>query len=150
VSLVVGLQRIKLLTQVICILHTESLYPVKTKYIVADFSSGRDIYEKIRKQLIPLDVGILVNNVGVAPEMPGYFKDTPEDLLWDIINVNIGAVTIMTRMIIPKMKKKRRGIIVNISSGSDIHPVSLMANYSSSKAYNKYLTLGKNNVPQTW
>jgi hypothetical protein len=73
-SLFVSLLRIKLLTQVICILHTESLYPVKTKYIVADFSSGRDIYEKIGKQLIPLDDGILVNDVGTGLKTPGYFE----------------------------------------------------------------------------
>lgn len=37
----------------------ESLYPVKTKWIVADFSKGKDIYEDIEQQLSGIPVGIL-------------------------------------------------------------------------------------------
>lgn len=39
--------------------RSESLYPVKTKYIVADFSHGKEIYEEIEKQLSGIPVGIL-------------------------------------------------------------------------------------------
>ena len=46
--------------QIKCIFfRTESLYPVKTKYIVADFSHGKEIYEEIEKQLSGIPVGIL-------------------------------------------------------------------------------------------
>lgn len=41
------------------ICFTESLYPVKTKYIVADFSHGKEIYEEIEKQLSGIPIGIL-------------------------------------------------------------------------------------------
>lgn len=37
----------------------ESLYPVKTKYIVADFSNGKEIYDEIEQQLSGIPVGIL-------------------------------------------------------------------------------------------
>lgn len=37
----------------------ESLYPVKTKYIVADFSNGKEIYDEIERQLSGIPVGIL-------------------------------------------------------------------------------------------
>lgn len=40
-------------------LFAESLYPVKTKYIVADFSHGKEIYDEIEKQLSGIPVGIL-------------------------------------------------------------------------------------------
>lgn len=47
---------------------TESLYKVKTKYIVADFSCGKEIYDEIEKQLTGIPVGILGKSfrVGVA------------------------------------------------------------------------------------
>lgn len=38
---------------------TEEQYPIKTKYIVADFSQGQVIYKQIAKQLEGIDVGIL-------------------------------------------------------------------------------------------
>lgn len=38
---------------------TESLYPVKTKWIVADFSNGKEIYDEIEEQLNGIPVGIL-------------------------------------------------------------------------------------------
>lgn len=37
----------------------ESLYSVKTKYIVADFSGGKEIYDEIEQQLSGIPVGIL-------------------------------------------------------------------------------------------
>lgn len=38
---------------------SESLYPVKTKWIAADFSKGEAIYEHIEQQLTGLPIGIL-------------------------------------------------------------------------------------------
>lgn len=37
----------------------ESLHPVHTKYIIADFSSGREIYNRIKYELNSIPVGIL-------------------------------------------------------------------------------------------
>ena len=121
------------------------MYSAKTKCIAADFSSGRDIYENIRKQLQTLDIGILVNNVGRMYDFPDDLDHVPEDLLWQIININIGAVTMMSRIIIPQMKANSRGIIVNISSGSECQPAPLMTVYASSKTYIRNFSLGKIN-----
>lgn len=43
----------------ICTYFVENLYPVQTKIIVADFSDGRDIYNRIRDELSSIPVGIL-------------------------------------------------------------------------------------------
>lgn len=63
--------------------------------------------------------------------------DVPEDELWDIINVNVGAATSMTRMIIPGMQQRRKGAIVNVSSGSEMQPLPLMTVYAATKVYLK-------------
>jgi 17beta-estradiol 17-dehydrogenase / very-long-chain 3-oxoacyl-CoA reductase len=115
---------------------------VKTKIIAVDFGMSREIYDVIRKELEPLDVGILVNNVGRFHDYPDTLDKISEDLIWDVININIGAVTILSRMIIPKMKQKRKGIIVNVSSGTEIQPLPLATVYGASKTFNKYFTLG--------
>lgn len=132
-----------LMMSCLCICAIESLYPVKTKHIVADFGSGREIYDEIRKELQLLDIGILVNNVGRMYDFPDDLDNISEDLLWQIININVGAVTMMSRIIIPQMKVNRRGIIVNISSGSECQPTPLMTVYASTKNYIRNFTLGE-------
>lgn len=122
---------------------SESMYSVKTKYIVADFSAGKSIYDDIKKQLIDMDIGVLVNNVGRMYDFPDDLDHISEDLLWQIININVGAVTMMSRILIPQMKQNARGIIVNVSSGSECQPAPLMTVYASSKVYVKNFTLGK-------
>jgi 17beta-estradiol 17-dehydrogenase / very-long-chain 3-oxoacyl-CoA reductase len=115
---------------------------VKTTHIVADFGSGREVYDKIRQQLQSLDVGILVNNVGMAQDFPDDFDCVSEDVLWQMVDVNVGATVMMSRMVIPQMKSKRRGMIVNISSVTQEQPTPLATAYSASKAFVKFLTLG--------
>lgn len=64
-----------------------------------------------------------------------YFGEISEDELWDIINVNIGATTLMTRMVIEQMKKRGNGAIVNVSSGSALMPLPLLSVYAASKMF---------------
>jgi 17beta-estradiol 17-dehydrogenase / very-long-chain 3-oxoacyl-CoA reductase len=121
----------------------ESTYSVKTKYLAIDFGAGQEIYDEIRRQLQVLDIGILVNNVGRMYDFPDDLDNVPEELIWQIININVGAVTMMSRIVIPQMKINKRGIIVNISSGSSCQPTPLMTVYASSKIYVKNFTLGE-------
>lgn len=85
----------------------------------------------------------MVNNVGRMYDFPDNLEKVPEELLWQIININVGAVTILSRAVIPQMKSKRRGIIVNISSGSECQPMPLSAVYGASKIYVKNFSLGE-------
>lgn len=64
-----------------------------------------------------------------------YLGEVPEDELWNIINVNVGATTLMSRMVIEDMKKRGRGALVNISSGSELQPLPLMTVYAATKIY---------------
>ncbi len=54
------------------LLVTESNYKVKTKIIDVDFTRGLEIYERIGKELEGLEIGILINNVGMSYTYPEY------------------------------------------------------------------------------
>lgn len=75
----------------------------------------------------------LVNNVGQMYDYPDELGNVSAELLSSIINTNVGAVTMMTRMLVNDMKSRGKGAIVNISSGSELQPLPYMAVYSASK-----------------
>jgi len=74
-----------------------------------------------------------VNNVGSQYSYPMYVGEVPKEQLWSIINVNIGATTMMTRIVLEGMKKRGKGAIVNVSSGSECQPLPFMTVYAASK-----------------
>lgn len=51
---------------------TESQYGVKTKIIDVDFTNGVEIYDRIRKEIEGLEIGVLINNVGMSYTYPEY------------------------------------------------------------------------------
>ena len=69
-------------------------YKVTVKIIVVDFSGGPEIYDKIRIELSGLNVGILVNNVGVT-HGPDYFLTVSDNKFWQMINVNMASVVMV-------------------------------------------------------
>ena len=115
-----------------------SKYSVKVDVIIADFGKGIDIYTNIEESLTNKDIGILVNNVGVAYDRLKYFHEDSEENMWNMINVNICSMTVMTKMILPGMLAKKKGAIINISSvaaiGKVIHP-KYYKNYDDALAH---------------
>ncbi|XP_052501282.1 17-beta-hydroxysteroid dehydrogenase type 3 [Budorcas taxicolor] len=104
------------------------------KIIQADFAKD-DIYEYIKEKLKGLEIGILVNNVGMLPNLlPSHFLNTPDDFQ-SLIHCNITSVVKMTQLILKHMKSRQKGLILNISSGAALFPWPLYSTYSASKAF---------------
>ncbi|XP_029057465.1 testosterone 17-beta-dehydrogenase 3 isoform X4 [Monodon monoceros] len=104
------------------------------KIIQADFTKD-DIYEYIKEKLKDLEIGILVNNVGMLPNLlPRHFLNMPDDIQ-SLIHCNITSVVKMTQLILEHMESRRKGLILNISSGAALFPWPLYSTYSASKAF---------------
>ncbi|XP_078068874.1 inactive hydroxysteroid dehydrogenase-like protein 1 isoform X1 [Mustelus asterias] len=110
-------------------------FNIETIIIEADFTKGREMYQPIREALKDKEIGILVNSVDVPYEHPRFFLNASEDELWDLINVNIAATNMMIHILLPGMIQRKKGAIVNISSGSCCKPTPQMATYSSTQTY---------------
>ncbi|XP_060941441.1 hydroxysteroid (20-beta) dehydrogenase 2 [Limanda limanda] len=121
----------------------EHQYGRKTCTITADFTHGHSIYPAIAEGLQGLEIGILVNNVGMAySDHFACFLDAPdpERKITELINCNILSVPQMTRLVLPDMIKRGKGLIINISSVAAIQPQPLLSLYSATKIFVTYFS----------
>ena len=87
-------------------------------------------------------VDVLINNAGIGAF--GLFHEQPLDRILDIVQINIVALTELTRLLLPRMAAGR-GHLMNVASTAAFQPGPLMSVYYASKAYVLHLSeaLGK-------
>ena len=83
-------------------------------------------------------VGILVNNAGVAFE--GDFATIALDDHLRLLQIDVVALTALTRLFLPPMLKRGSGRILNVASIFSFAPVPRVAVYAAAKAYVLSLT----------
>ena len=89
---------------------------VQIRTIAVDFTEGQSIYPMLRFELANLSVGLLVNNVGMDVPFGPFVELQPEEEIEKIINCNIMSMARLTNLLLPGMRKKQRGIIINVGS----------------------------------
>jgi 17beta-estradiol 17-dehydrogenase / very-long-chain 3-oxoacyl-CoA reductase len=121
-------------------------YPsIKTMQIVCDFSVfDEPARTKLFQVLRDLDIGVLINNVGISYEFPKYFHELTDLEVAQLMEMNVASTTWLTHAVLPSMVKRRRGTIVNIASAAGVHTMPLLAQYSAAKGYIAMLTRGIN------
>lgn len=77
----------------------------------------------------PIDV--LVNNAGIG--LFGAFEVTPVATTREVFETNTFGVMAMTQAVIPQMRARRSGVIVNVTSSATLAPMPLVAVYTASK-----------------
>jgi len=113
-----------------------SKYKIETKILAIDFSSeDLRIFDKVKQIIQDLDIGILINNVGMSYDHAEYFHLLEKDRIEKIVRINIFGTTHMTYLVLPGMLDRKRGAIVNVSSASGFVSEPLYAVYSASKAF---------------
>lgn len=98
--------------------------------IVADLTSP-DAPQKVFEASGPVDV--LINNAGYGVTGPFIETDLAKEL--GMIQVNIAALTHLTKLFVRPMVARNSGHIVNVASTAAFQPGPLMAAYYATKAY---------------
>lgn len=109
----------------------------KVKIIVMDLS----VEQKVKELYVLCkndNVDILINNAGFGDCGPFLQTDLTKEL--NMIDVNIKAVHILTKLFLKDMQKRNMGYILNVASAAAFQPGPLMATYYSTKAYVLHLT----------
>ncbi|CAO3433746.1 SDR family oxidoreductase [Azospirillum endophyticum] len=77
----------------------------------------------------PIDV--LVNNAGIG--VVGAFEATPMAHIRKVFETNTFGVMAMCQAVIPQMRERRSGVIVNVTSSATLAALPLAAAYTASK-----------------
>lgn len=80
-----------------------------------------------------ITVDLLVNNAGVG--WTGRFAEQPPETIQGIIDLNVRALTGLTRALLPGMIERGRGGVVNVVSTSAFQPVPFLDVYAASKVF---------------
>lgn len=110
---------------------------IKVKTLAFDLSRKEDcfsLYNEVKK----LNIDILINNAGFG--LFGRFFETDLDRELEMIDVNIKAVHILTKLFLSDFCKRNYGYILNTSSIAGYMAGPLMSTYYASKNYVLQLT----------
>ena len=105
---------------------------------VSQTSAVAQMVERVKSELGPID--ILINNAGIA--ITRGIDDLSEADFDQTIAVNLKSVFLCTHAVLPMMRARQWGRIVNISSGAARGAGSIGPHYNASKAGIEGLTRG--------
>ncbi len=111
----------------------------KVTIIVVDLAveqKVKELYALTKKE----NIDVLINNAGFGD--CGYFTETDLNKELDMINTNVKAVHILTKLFLKDMEKKNFGYILNVASSAAFQPGPLMSTYYATKSYVYHLTEG--------
>ncbi len=104
-------------------------------HVVAADLAQRDGADLLAQELATrgLQVDVLVNNAGFG--VFGKHVDSPLADEQQMIDVNITALTRLTKLLLPGLVQRGRGRILNVASTASFQPGPYMAVYYATKAY---------------
>ncbi len=101
--------------------------------VISKDLSNRENCMEIYEETKNIQIDLLVNNAGFG--VFGEFGKTDLDKEINLINTNITALHILTKLYLKDMTKRNSGHILNVASIAGMEPGPLMATYYASKAY---------------
>lgn len=108
-----------------------------TEIITADLSKREEALSVFSKAYTD-DTEILINNAGFG--LCGSFLETDLSKELEMIDTNVSALHILTKLFVCKFSEKNSGYILNVASIAAFLPGPLLGTYYSTKAYVRVLT----------
>jgi len=112
----------------------QSEFGVTVKTVALDVGAApapKRLFDQLQREGDAVDV--LVNNAGFGEY--GEFAEMTEEEILGQIQLNVTALTHLTRLFLPGMLGRREGKIMNVASTAAFQPGPLMAVYYATKAY---------------
>ncbi|GMS94808.1 hypothetical protein PENTCL1PPCAC_16983, partial [Pristionchus entomophagus] len=108
-----------------------------------DFTAPtHDDYQPLLNELAKIEVGVLVNNVGMAIDCPEAMHEVEGGIaaLARISTCNSLPVIILSSSVLEQMVKRKKGVIINISSAAALTEMAYWNVYSAGKRFMLHLS----------
>jgi Short-chain dehydrogenases of various substrate specificities len=109
-------------------------YAITAYPIALDLSkpeSEKILFEETEKQ--GFEIEWLINNAGFGSM--GYFTEIERERELQMIDLNIRTLVALTHRYLAKMRERKSGVIINVSSAAGFQPLPFMATYAATKAF---------------
>lgn len=106
--------------------------PVNVKIVTVDLSKEADCYH-LYKEIKNENIDILINNAGFGAFGPSW--EVPLETELNMIDLNIRAVHILTKLFLADFREKDSGYILNVASSAGFLAGPLMSTYYATKSY---------------
>jgi short-subunit dehydrogenase len=108
-------------------------HQIRYQAIDVDLADPAAVEELSHRLEDPRAIDVLINNAGFGALGPLATMDVATER--SMTSVNVGALTDLTRLVLPGMVARRRGRILNVASTAGFAPGPFMAVYYATKAY---------------
>ena len=98
-----------------------------------DLTDKESLDNLIEEIISSYSIDQLINNAGIGGAQR--FDESSPEHLDKIIHLNIRATTMLTRMLIPELKKNKKSLVLNVASVAAFGPLPFKTIYPASKAF---------------
>jgi len=115
-------------------------FQVSVSYREIDLTKKEQVKELVAWINANFDVNMIINNAGVGGSC--MFTESTVEYLDNMIQLNVSAMVLLIRLLLPELKKHAESYILNVSSLAAFSPVPYKTVYPASKAFVHYFSLG--------
>ena len=110
----------------------EAAKKLDCKFLVCDITNEKQVKKAVGDIIKKFGrIDCLVNNAGLF--ITGFLEDNDPNKIREVVEVNVLGTILMTKAVLPFMKKENSGLIINISSQAGISARSERSVYNASK-----------------
>jgi len=108
-------------------------YGVEVNTFEADLTKPDELKKLAASISEKYEVKILINNAGLGGAKT--FLDATTEYIEQIVLLNMNALVLLTRLMLPKLKRQKNAYILNIASMASFSPMPFKTVYPASKAF---------------
>mgnify|MGYP000728303120 CR=1 FL=1 len=108
-------------------------YKIEVECYEVDLTQNGSV-EKLSAEIFrKYEIDMLINNAGIGGTLS--FMEAPPNYIDQIILLNMRALVLLTRLLLPMLKKHQKSYILNIASMASFGPMPFKTVYPASKAF---------------
>lgn len=111
----------------------QNKYKIQAYYFETDLREHNSVYEVFKWATSGHSVKILINNAGIGGSWP--FEHASIESLESMIQINVRAVTLLTRLLLPELQSHKKSYILNVASMASFSPMAYKTIYPASKTF---------------